>query len=58
MIRTAQRTIVVTDSSKFERRGFRRICGLNLVHRVITDENVEERTVDALQDHGITVQVV
>lgn len=58
MIRTAQRTIVVTDSSKFGRRGFRRICGLNLVHRVITDTNVEDRDVQALENQGIQVDVV
>lgn len=58
MIQTAQRTIVVTDSSKFGRRGLRRICGLDPIHRVITDTNVESHVVDALEARGIVVDVV
>ena len=58
MIQTAQRTIVVTDSSKFGRRGLRRICGLDYVHRVITDTNVEEHVVNALEGRGIIVDAV
>jgi DeoR family transcriptional regulator of aga operon len=58
MIRTAQRTIIVTDSSKFGRRGFRRICKLDLVDRVITDTGVDPCVVDVLEDHGIEVDVV
>lgn len=58
MIRTAQRTVVVTDSSKFGRRGFRRICGLDEIHHVITDDNVEPRDVQALEGHGIVVDTV
>ncbi|WP_022834801.1 DeoR/GlpR family DNA-binding transcription regulator [Salisaeta longa] len=58
MMHTAQRTVVVTDASKFGRRGFRRICGLNHIHRVITDDAVEPRVVDALEGQGITVDVV
>lgn len=58
MIRTAQRTIVVTDSSKFGRRGFRRICGLDSIHRVITDTNIEDRVVQTLENNGIVVDMV
>ena len=58
MIRTTQRTIVVTDSSKFGRRGFRRICGLDLIDRVITDSGIEPSVVEALEAHAIEVDVV
>ena len=58
MIQTAQRTIVVTDSSKFGRRGLRRICSLSYIHRVITDTNVEPHVVDALERRGIIVDSV
>lgn len=58
MIRTAQRTIIVTDSSKFGRRGLRRICGLEHIHRVITDTNIEAHHVEALEDRGIAVDAV
>lgn len=58
MIHTAQRTIVVTDSSKFGRRGFRRICGSDAIHRVITDTDVEDHVLRALEDQGVIVDVV
>jgi DeoR family transcriptional regulator of aga operon len=58
MIQTAQRTVVVTDSSKFGRRGLRRICGLDYIHRVITDTGVEDHTVEALEGRGIIVDAV
>ena len=58
MIRAAQRTIVVADASKFDRRGFRRICGLEDVDRVITDDGVEEAVVRRMEEQGIEVDVV
>ena len=58
MIRAAQRVIIVTDSSKFGRRSLRRICGLGAIHRVITDEAVEDRIVHHLEEQGIYVDVV
>ena len=58
MIQTARRTIIVTDSTKFGQRGLRRICGLEHIHRVITDTNVEAHHVEALKDHGIIVDTV
>jgi len=50
--------VVVTDSSKFGRRGLRRICGLDYIHRVITDTGVEDHTVEALEGRGIIVDAV
>ena len=41
MIRTAQKTIVLADSSKFGRRGFSKICELEAVDRIITDSGVQ-----------------
>ncbi len=58
MIRAAQRTTIVTDSSKFGQRGFRRICGLEAVYRVITDSAVPAETVERLEGRGIEVDVV
>ena len=58
MIRSAQRIVVVTDSSKFGRRSLRRICGLDTIHRVITDTSVDERIVSHLKEQGIYVDVV
>lgn len=58
MIESAQRTIVVADSSKFGRRGLSRICGMDVIHSVITDDKVSEQMVKGLEDLGIGVMVV
>lgn len=57
MIQSAQQTIVVTDSSKFGRRGLSRICGLEGIHSVITDDKVPEQIVKGLEELGISVLV-
>lgn len=58
MIKTAQKTIVLADSSKFGKRGFGRICGLEEVEQVITDSGVSGHTVKILEDMGIEVTIV
>jgi len=58
MIGSAQRVIIVTDSSKFGQRSFRRICSIDEVHRVITDAGVKAPIVEALEEQGIIVDVV
>jgi DeoR family transcriptional regulator of aga operon len=58
MIESVQRVIVLADSSKFGRRGFRRICGIEEVDRVITDGDVEDAAVKELEERGVEVDVV
>lgn len=58
MIDTAQKTIVLADSSKFGKRGFGKICGLDEIEQVITDANISEHIVDTLKGMGIEVTVV
>lgn len=58
MMRAAQRTVVLVDSSKFGRRGFRRICGVGDVDLVITDDGVSAETLRRLDEHGIEVETV
>lgn len=58
MIETAQKTIVLADSSKFGKRGFGRICGLEDVEQIITDSGISEHTVKTLQGMGIAVTIV
>ena len=57
MIRAAQRTIVVLDSTKFGQRGFRRICGIEDVDIVVTDEAVDPDVVAELEALGVEVEV-
>ena len=58
MIEAAQQVIVVTDSSKFGRRSLRRICGLESIHRVITDSALETSFVNQLEEHPIYLDLV
>lgn len=58
MIKASQKIIVLTDSSKFGRRGFGRICGVEVVDQVITDSGVSPEIVRQLEDLGVKVSVV
>lgn len=58
MIAAAQKTIVLADSTKFGKRGFGRICGLEDVEQVITDNGISGHTVKTLTEMGIEVTIV
>jgi DeoR family transcriptional regulator of aga operon len=58
MITVAQRTIVLADSSKFGKRGFGRICGIEEVDTIITDKGISEHMFHSLQGMGVEVVVV
>jgi DeoR family transcriptional regulator of aga operon len=58
MIRTAQKTIIITDSSKFGRRGFGKICPLSDIDMIITDEGISQTMVRDLENMGIEVVIV
>ena len=57
MMQAAQKVIVLTDSSKFGKRGFGKICNLNQVHQIITDTNAPANTVQMIRDKGIEVML-
>lgn len=58
MIETAQIVVIMADSTKFDRRGLGRICGLEQVHYIITDDKVSKNTVKAIEERDIKVIVV
>lgn len=58
MIQAAQKTIVLADSSKFGKRGFGRICGLEDVEQIITDKGISDHTVEMLRGMGIEITIV
>ncbi|MBC7949040.1 MAG: DeoR/GlpR transcriptional regulator [Chitinophagaceae bacterium] len=58
MIAVAQKTIVLADSSKFGKRGFGRICGLEDVEQIITDKGISDHMVEKLKGLGIEVTIV
>lgn len=57
MIRVAKKKIVVTDSTKFERRRFAYIGPLTDVDMVITDSSVKKADIDRLEKNGVQVIV-
>jgi len=57
MIRAAQETIVLADSSKFGRRGFGRICGLDQVQHIITDAGISSHDARRLEEQGLKLTI-
>jgi len=55
MIETAQTVVVVADSTKFDRRGLGRICSLEQIQYIITDDNVSKSTIKSIEERGIKV---
>lgn len=55
MINSSQKIIVLTDHSKFGRRGFSKICGLDQVDMIITDKEVPDALVELLEEKGVEV---
>lgn len=53
MIQAAQRTIVLADSSKFGRKGFRRICNLEDIDMIITDDGISAHMEEQIREMGI-----
>lgn len=58
MIAASQKTIVVADSTKFGKKGFGRICGLEDVEQVITDKGISDHMVTTLKGLGIEITIV
>lgn len=53
MMRTAQKTIVLADSSKFGRRGFSKIANIEDIDIIITDSRVSPTVVKRIEEMGI-----
>lgn len=58
MISNAKEVILVTDSSKFLRKSLAYICGIEKLHRVVTDSGIPEEDKKRLEDAGIEVIIV
>lgn len=55
MIECAQIIAVLVDSTKFGRRGLGKVCDLEHIQYIITDEGVSSSTVRQLEDRGVKV---
>ncbi len=57
MMHTAQKTIVLADSSKFRRRGFSKIANMDEIDLIITDRNIPDKIAQRIEDIGIELLV-
>lgn len=57
MMRAAQKTIVLADSTKFGRRGFSKIADMEEVDLIITDSHVKPATVKRIEEMGIEIVI-
>lgn len=58
MIDASQEIIVLTDSSKFGKRGFCKICDIDKVHHIITDKNAPMHIIELLREREIKVTLI
>ena len=58
IILSAEKVILVADSSKFNRRSINKICSLQDFSLIISDKGVDEETVQRLQEKGVALQLV
>lgn len=55
MIASAQTVVVLADSTKFGRRGLGKVCSLEQVDYIITDNKAPSGTLKALEERGIKI---
>lgn len=58
MIEAVQKVIVLVDSSKFGRRGFCKMCDVDQIDMVVTDDNIPPTVAGPLREKGIDVRIV
>lgn len=58
MIAISQKTVVLADSTKFGKRGFGKICGLEEIDHVITDTGISNHIASTLESMGVEVTIV
>lgn len=58
MMASAQKTILLIDSSKFGKKGFSKICGMEKVDQIITDDRIPQVYLENLEELGVEVTVV
>ncbi|PRY86573.1 DeoR/GlpR family DNA-binding transcription regulator [Mongoliibacter ruber] len=58
MIKGVQKTIVLADSSKFGKKGFGKICNLEDIDIIITDQGIPELYREKMEGMGIEVRIV
>jgi len=57
MMNVVQKVIVLADHTKFGKRGFSRICGLDEIDEIITDKNIAPAIVEKCINSGIKITI-
>lgn len=55
MLRTSQKIVILADSTKFGKRGLGKVCNLEDIDYIITDNNTSKKYTRALEEAGIQV---
>ncbi len=58
MMHTAQKTIVLADSSKFRRRGFSKIANVEDIDIIVTDSGIPDAIACQIEEMGVELVVV
>lgn len=57
MMDAASQVIVLLDSTKFGRRGFAKICSLDRIDMIITDEGISEQNRKYIEESGVELVI-
>ena len=57
MIESAQKVVVLADSTKIGRRGLGKVCNFDEVHYLVTDSGISSKTVRQLEEKGLRVLI-
>ena len=58
MLASAQKVIVLADSTKFGKKSFAKICEVNDINEIITDSGISSSNKNKLEERGIKVTVI
>ena len=58
MIKVSQKVIVLSDHTKFGKRGFSKICGLDEIDEIITDKGIPSSIAEQFINSGIKVTII
>ena len=58
MMRASAKSVVLADSSKFGRRGFGRICSMERIDCIVTDDGISEQYRRLIEEAGVDLIVV
>jgi len=57
MIESSEEVVILADSSKFGKRSFGRICGINSVNHIITDKGISKEIAEKIESLGIVLTI-